>query len=374
MARSSAVDPRRRAIGGAAERRGVIGISRRLTTPARRQRVSSAPVLTLIAAIGPASAREATVSSTAAPSVVRSIESGPLIPRGRVVRRMLRAGSKQEYLLYIPGMGGKDAPVFVTVHGISRNFVEHATLFAPFAERYGVVLVAPIFAKDTHDDYQRLWHEGSGRRADSTLDAVLAEVDTLTGAHTNQFYITGFSGGAQFAHRYTMVHPERILAAVINSAGWYTFPDSEVAYPYGICPSPELKGVRFRPRAFLRVPITVFVGGADTGSVNLRQNPEVDAQQGKTRRERAHRWVAAMQRAARERGEKPLVTLETVPGIGHSFREFMEHGDLGDRVFTAMFGPAPRQAPRRKKLATGRRRNRSRRASAAGRRVTIWWR
>jgi len=35
-----------------------------------------------------------------------------------------------------------------------------------------------------------------------------------------------------------------------------------------------------------------------------------------------------------------------VPGIGHSFKQFMLEGGLGDRVFGALFGPARAVAPR----------------------------
>jgi hypothetical protein len=92
------------------------------------------------------------------------------------------------------------------------------------------------------------------------------------------------------------------------------------------------------PARFLRVPVSVFVGTEDTaGGENLRRNDRVDRQQGTTRLERARRWVAAMNRAALERGLEPRVTLEEVPGIGHSFRQFMEQGGLGERVFASLF-------------------------------------
>lgn len=332
--------------------------------PARRasqtRRRRAASVLTLIAAVGPGVARGADVPTAASASVARSTEKGPLIPRSRVVLRTLHGGTEQDYLLYVPAGAGAGAPVFVTVHGISRNFVEHATLFAPYAERYGVVLVAPCFNVGTHDDYQRLWHQGGGRRADFSLDSILTEVESLTGARTRTFRLFGFSGGAQFAHRYAMIHPKRVAAAVVAAAGWYTFPDSTVSYPYGIGRSDELRRARFEPREFLRVPMKVLVGGADTSSYHMRKNEFVDRQQGKTRRERAHRWAGAMQRAARALGEEPLVSCEQVPGIEHSFKQFMEEGQLGDRVFRALYGRPPARTAQRDTLATNGRVARSR--------------
>lgn len=309
-----------------------------------RRRTSQALILALLFATGLACS--ACVGVPAAATVVRGAESGALIPRQQIVRRALRADSTQEYLIYVPGKGGDGAPLFVAAHGISRNAEEHATLFAPFAEKRGVVLVAPYFDPDEHDDYQRLGRTGRGRRADQALDAILEEVRSLTGASGGKVLLFGFSGGAQFAHRYTMLHPDRVERAVVAAAGWYTFPDSSITYPYGIGPTADLEGARFEPQKFLRVPIKVLVGEADTGSTNLRQNAAVDRQQGTTRLERARNWAGAMRHAAQERGQVPLVTFEQVPAIKHSFKQFMLEGGLGDKVFSALFEPASSLAPR----------------------------
>jgi len=305
----------------------------------RRRRAAWAPLVTLLTVLGVVSGTQTGVPWASSPAqVVRAGESGELIPRSQVVRRALRADTGQEYLLYVPGQGGHGVRLFVTVHGISRNVEEHATLFAPYAERHGVVLVAPCFTQDEHDDYQRLGRKGRGRRADLVLDAIVEEVGALTGARSRKIYLFGFSGGAQFAHRYVMAHPDRVERAVLGAAGWYTFPDSGVGYPYGLGSSEEFAGVRFDPDSFLRVPITVLVGEADTGSESLRRNAQVDRQQGATRLERARNWAAAMWRAAQARGLEPLVTFEQVPGIRHSFKQFMQEGGLGDKVFGSLFG------------------------------------
>jgi len=278
---------------------------------------------------------------------------GALLPRQQILHRALHADSSQQYLLYVPGEGGRGAPILVTTHGISRNAEEHAALLAPYAEKHGAVLVAPYFPEEKFGDYQRLGRAGRGRRADLALDSILAEVESLTGAPAGRFYLFGFSGGAQFAHRFAMAHPDRVAGAAFGAAGWYAFPDSGTAYPYGLGPGPEgeLPGVRFEPEKFLRVPMTVFVGTADTASRNVRRNETVDRQQGTTRLERAQRWTAAMRRAAEARGLEPLVTCVTVPGIGHSFRQFMLKGALGDRVCDALFGASPSTKPRSQLLA-----------------------
>ena len=271
-----------------------------------------------------------------APAATASTREATPLARRQVLHRALRADTSQHYLLYVPGAGGVGAPVVVATHGISRNVGEHASLFAPYAEKHGAVLVAPFFPPGEFDDYQRLGREGHGRRSDLALEAIVREVAELTGADASKIRVFGFSGGAQFAHRYTLAHPDRVAAAAVAAAGWYTFPDTATPYPYGLGTGDEPSSVRFEPDKFLRVPITVFVGTADTGSKNVRRNPSVDRQQGVTRLERAQRWTAAMRRAAESRGLPALVTCELVPGVGHSFRQFMEEGDAGERVFEAL--------------------------------------
>ena len=82
----------------------------------------------------------------------------------------------------------------------------------------------------------------------------------------------------------------------------------------------------------------VTVGERDTQrDASLRQNDAVDHQQGQTRAERARRWVAAMQDAARGREIPAAIELRELPGVDHSFSESMERAELGEIVFEHLF-------------------------------------
>jgi pimeloyl-ACP methyl ester carboxylesterase len=227
--------------------------------------------------------------------------------------------------------------MFVAVHGISRNAPAQANLFATYAEAAGAVLVAPTFAADRFPDYQRLGRARRGARADEVLHSIVEEAAWLTGAASAQIYLFGYSGGAQFAHRYTMAYPDRVARAVAASAGWYTFPTPKRRFPYGLRPTTDLPGVRLDPERFLRVPIAVLVGEDDGTDENLRHTARLDAEQGATRVERARNWVAAMHEAAATYHVPAQVTFEQVAGNDHSFELFMTRGRLGDRVFETLF-------------------------------------
>jgi len=261
---------------------------------------------------------------------------------GVILNRMLGDTTHQHYLLYIPKKSSAaNAPIFVTVHGISRNAREHAMRFAPFAERYGVILVAPVFSQDRFPDYQRLGRKGKGERADIALNNIIDEVGRLTGANTDKLFLFGYSGGAQFVHRYAMVHSDRVAKLVLGAPGWYTFPDPTVKFPRGIAQTRSLPDVTFDPKNFLTIDTCVLVGERDIRQdVALNKSAKIVQQQGENRRTRGGQWVAVMMAAARSHGFETPYTFRTVPSSRHSFSQSMRRGKMGEMVFECMFGVA----------------------------------
>ncbi len=258
---------------------------------------------------------------------------------GRVEERTLAGDPAQIYFLYVPSGVGEGAPLFVSMHGASRRAAEHATLLAPFAEQAGAVLVAPLFPRERFPDYHCLGREGRGERADYALERILDEVAEITAARHDALYLSGYSGGGQFVHRYTMAYPERVARVVAGAPGWWTFPEQDRDYPFGIRPPADLPSVSFDPARFVRVPCLVVVGEGDVQrDEQLNQEPEVDAQQGRHRVERAERWTTAMRAAATIAGYDNPYPLEILPGVGHSFSECVTRGGLGGIISAFLFG------------------------------------
>lgn len=287
-----------------------------------------------------------TLATTAAGPLVPSANGAPSrepepVVRGIVTKRALAADPDLQYFLYVPRRVGPGAPVFVSVHGISRNAREHADRFAPFAEAEGVVLVAPRFSRTRFPDYQRLGREGGDGRADLALARILDEVGSLTGANVQRVSLFGFSGGGQFVHRFAMVHPQRVEAYVVGSAGWYTFPDAEARYPYGTRGMERVFGEPFDVQAFLSIPATVVVGERDVHpGTALRKTRRVEDAQGATRYERGQRWVAAMNKAAAATGLSAQVRFIPLARSPHSFAKAMRRGDMGQKVFDSLYWAA----------------------------------
>lgn len=245
----------------------------------------------------------------------------------------LPGASDGRFYAYLPRELRNEHPPLVFVHGYNRRAAEQAAAMIPLSETLGCPLIAPLFPKAVHPRYQRIARGRDGQRADHLLHDCLRH---FLGTDRLRFNLVGFSGGAQFAHRYTMAHPERVAGLVAIAAGWYTLPDPALTYPIGLQKRRALTGRSLNPEHFLRVPTTVIVGDRDTGTQNLRRSPDLDRLQGVTRVERARSWVVHMRRAAEEHRVPAQVSYREVPGIGHDYDEFVARGFLRELIRDAL--------------------------------------
>jgi pimeloyl-ACP methyl ester carboxylesterase len=258
------------------------------------------------------------------------------LPRGRVVLRVLPSDPRLRGYFYWPTRATRNAPLLVAVHGISRNAREQARLLTGCAERYGVVLYAPVFGVDFFPDFQRLGRRGL--RPDQALHRLLDDFGRLTGLSTSRFFLYGFSGGGQFGHRYAMAYPQRVAGLVVTAPGWYTWPDETRAYPIGMGHCDRLPDLQFDLGAFLRIPVTVMVGAADTErDPALRQSAGVDRRQGRNRFERGRRWVRRLRQEAEKRGLPPRARFHVLERSAHDFVECIRLDQMDQQIFQRLF-------------------------------------
>lgn len=240
------------------------------------------------------------------------------------------------FFTYRPPSCDAEAAPLVFVHGYNRNVREQLKLLRPLADRLGRALIAPYFSRALQPRYQRLGRGSDGRRADGFFEDCIAAAARALALAPQPILLLGYSGGAQFAHRYAMLHPQRVAQLIAVAAGWYTFPDPDVAYPRGLDVRRRLRRADLNPEAFLAVPTTIIVGEDDCDDVNLRRNDALDRQQGRTRVERARRWILAMRMAARRyRVATDMVYLE-VPGMDHDFARFVVRGRLRELILATI--------------------------------------
>ncbi len=246
-----------------------------------------------------------------------------------------------KYHLYIPKKGGWGAPVLVTVHGISHRAKQQARAFKKMAEHYGIVVLAPLFSRQSFPAYQRL---GVSKKnvplfPDQILHEMIEEVGNKTGARTERVYLFGYSAGGQFVHRYAMLNPEKVYAVAMGAPGWYTFPDPKPPFPRGLRVKSDMRALKLEPKNFLRIPIAAFVGEHDNRrDKSLKKSAKIDTQQGITRIERAQRWIDAMRTSAKSYGYNTAYECKILKSCGHSFRECAKEGELAQNVFNFLFG------------------------------------
>lgn len=223
----------------------------------------------------------------------------------------------RQYYAVIPDRIHKDAVPLVAVHGISRNAAELALRLGEMAQAAGTPVIAPLFERETFGMYQQVCDPAGAAPCDEALSEILDDAGRRFGFNGAQFDLFGFSGGAQFAHRYAMLHPARVRHCIAVAAGWYTMPDGASAWPLGLADAPRPVDLS----VLVRVRFDTIVGALDRRQDKaLRRSPEIDAVQGTHRLQRARRWHHAMRKAGFHG------SLTVIPNLSHAFGDAVHLG------------------------------------------------
>lgn len=223
-----------------------------------------------------------------------------------------------------------DGPVVFVMHGTLRNGEDYRDQWVEQAETHGFMVVVPELSDEgwpgsrgynlgnMHDEDgdplpEEEWAFGV---IEDVFDAVRSRFDL----ERETYSIYGHSAGAQFVHRFLLMAPEaRLDAAIPANAGWYTMPDRDVGYPYGLAGPDGPIVSEDRVRDALERPVIILLGEEDNDPEHryLRRNDQADAQ-GLHRFARGHAFYEAARERARELDAEFGWRLETVPGVGHS--------------------------------------------------------
>jgi pimeloyl-ACP methyl ester carboxylesterase len=133
-----------------------------------------------------------------------------------------------------------------------------------------------------------------------------------------RFALFGFSGGAQFAHRFLYLYPDRLHAVSLAAPGLVTLLDDCLPWWVGTGGMAEAFGAASIDRgAIARVPVQIVVGAADDDPAEI------------TIRDGAHDWMPGINDAGRTRLDRcaalatslrdagASVRHDLVPGVGH---------------------------------------------------------
>lgn len=222
------------------------------------------------------------------------------------------------------------ARFLVLVHGIARQADFMIRMFAEAADEQNFSLLAPVFSYRSYPDYQRLGRVGLGERADVAFLCMVEDARIRLGMGSG-FDVLGFSGGAQFAHRFAYACPSVARSLVLAAAGWYTPPDRTGRFPYGLKPTKRLRGLKFRKSGLVDTPTLTVVGSRDTQRDNaLRQTERVDTEQGLNRVARAKWFHGRLREAARVRARGVEHEFSLLPDTGHAVATAVQQGGLAE--------------------------------------------
>lgn len=224
--------------------------------------------------------------------------------------------------IHRPTMVTDGLPPLLALHGISRDAKGIAREFSGPCAARGQTLIVPRFSNRYWPHFQRI----GGVRPDQALLSLLSIVQDMGLAETNRIVLFGYSGGAQLAHRFAMLYPQRVDALHVAAAGWYCLPDVSIPFPVGIGPADTALKVDVPALAqaqlpdYLRLALRVYVGSDDTLRDDaLRKDAQLDDVQGLHRLARAHSFADAFRSAGEARGITPDLSITELPGCGHSF-------------------------------------------------------
>ena len=238
-------------------------------------------------------------------------------------------GIGQHVYLTRPAELAPDRPVVFVMHGMKRNADEYRDQWHDLAEEHDFLLVVPEFSDR---DFPESEGYNLGNRFDgagelrpvaqwsfSAIEPIFDEVKRRFGMTAARYALYGHSAGAQFVHRFLYFVPDaRVARAVAANAGWYTMPDPDVDFPYGLRDSGVSPDMLAKT---LRLPLTILLGEEDTDPdhPSLNRDPAAMAQ-GPYRFARGQAFHATAEAAARRLGVPLAWRLDTVPGADHDNR------------------------------------------------------
>lgn len=221
----------------------------------------------------------------------------------------------------------------MVIHGAGRNAEDYLDAWIPFADEGNLLVVAPEFGEEhavrVDGDWEWRFQTGNlvgwfGKDVDET-DWYFTSVEHLFTAIRDaaqdveeHYVLFGHSAGGQFAHRMVLFQPDaRFDLAIAANSGWYTYPDEEDDFPYGLAGAPFADE---RVQAAFARPLVVFLGTEDSPDQGSFRTRAAAMEQGSDRVLRGEGFFGSARKRAEALGTPFHWRLEYAQGIGHDYR------------------------------------------------------
>jgi dienelactone hydrolase len=215
-------------------------------------------------------------------AAVPAVTAAPIAP-GDGQQTISLAGAPMTVFTYRPP-NCSDPSLLLVFHGVARNARTYRDYARPLADRNCLILVAPLFDRRDFPGwrYQRGGIVGDGvvqPPSDWSGNLVPALVEWVRQQEGRPvaYSLLGHSAGGQFLERLAAFVPTQARRIVVANPGSYVFPSLEIAAPYGLGKVYAGAEGEARLRRYLALPLTIYVGAADTRE-HRDDSPEARAQ------------------------------------------------------------------------------------------------
>ena len=245
----------------------------------------------------------------------------------------LQLNISMDVYYHVPSNASENSPILFVLHGAGRNADDYRDAFVEKSEELGFIVVAPKFSDFNFpggDAYNlgNIFIDGDNPSSNtlnseedwsfSILDSLFNYVKIITNNNSETYDLFGNSAGGQVAHRLLLFKPSSPIGRVISCAsGWYTYPDNEIDFPYGVGLSPAED---INLQSLFNKEMTIMVGALDNdpNAPGLRHTDEAELQ-GAHRIERATNFYEHSIAMSEEINTPFNWSLQVIPDIGHDF-------------------------------------------------------
>ena len=254
-----------------------------------------------------------------------ALHAAPL-PAGASSQGITTTGGVIKVFTYRPSLY-TDGPLVLVFHGVGRNAEDYRNFAIAVAERFKVLVAAPLFEKDRFPP--EAYIRGGLLNPDGTLrpkeqwtyalvPQLLAALRAGEGKPDLPYYLLGHSAGGQFLARYVAFCPTEARRVVAGNPGSHLFPRLDWEFGYGFGGLPAEISDEAALRRYLAAPLTIYLGTGDilTDTSNLDQSAEA-LLQGPHRYARGRACFEFAQQLAADRGWTFNWRKVETPGIGH---------------------------------------------------------